>query len=96
VSDETSPLTIDAVPCVVTSDDRAAQERLRVAEDRFRATQEKLKSFIEEHMEFSIDGLHFVNEQDCGRLGRQLAELRREHDVAGAAWGEALAATRSH
>jgi hypothetical protein len=63
---------------------------LQRAEVRFRDAQERLKAFLEEHMEYTIDGLDFVDTRNRDRLDRELATLKEEHERAGAAWAEAL------
>jgi hypothetical protein len=59
----------------------------------FKLAQERLKRFIEEHMEYTIDGLDFVNERGREQLDREYCVLKKELDSAGTEWALALSKT---
>jgi hypothetical protein len=74
-------------------EDYECRMTLEQASARFKSAQEALKAFIQEHMEFGVDGLEFIGGRNRAALDREYASLKEEHDAAGAQWAAALSKT---
>jgi hypothetical protein len=58
---------------------------------RFRAAQEALEDFVQANVQFTLtDGLSFADMHNSDALARQYADLKAEHDAAGAEWAGSL------